>query len=201
MPVIRSRTRRRRAGSHLRDPVTDTDDEVVTVEQAPAVQIVKALVSPDPPVGVGARLVYSLTVVNTGNTTLTDLVVTDSRAAATVDCDPAAGDPVNTVDELAVGAQVVCEAVYVVTQADVDAGVPIHNTATVDTDETPTVPSNPVDVPVVDAVPALSVLKVAVPNNLIEPGDVVYTVTATNTGNVTLSDVTVDRSVGRVVRV
>ena len=75
-------------------PVTDTDDEVVTVEQAPAVQIVKALVSPDPPVGVGARLVYSLTVVNTGNTTLTDLVVTDSRAAATVDCDPAPGDPV-----------------------------------------------------------------------------------------------------------
>ena len=90
---------------------------------------------------------------------------------------------------------------YVVTQADVDAGVPIHNTATVDTDETDRVPSNPVDVPVVDAVPALSVLKVAVPNNLIEPGDVVYTVTATNTGNVTLTDVTVDRSVGRVVRV
>ena len=150
--------------------------------------IVKALTSPDavPEAGVavGTLLEYSVTVSNVGDTTLTGLAVTDSRAGVSVDC--------GGVTSLAPGVEVVCDAAYRVTQGDVDAGGPILNRATVDAAQVEPVTSNQVSVPVVAARPGLSVVKTPDPVNVVAaPGTVAYTVLVTNSGNVTLSNVRV----------
>ena len=56
-----------------------------------------------------------------------------------------------------------------VTQGDVDAGVPILNTATVDAAQVDPVTSNQVSVPVVAARPGLEVEKTPDPGNVLEP--------------------------------
>ena len=150
--------------------------------------IVKALTSPnavpEAGVAVGTLLEYSVTVSNVGDTTLTGLAVTDSRAGVSVDC--------GGVTSLAPGVEVVCDAAYRVTQGDVDAGGPILNRATVDAAQVEPVTSNQVSVPVVAARPGLSVVKTPDPVNVVAaPGTVTYTVLVTNSGNVTLSNVRV----------
>ncbi len=69
----------------------------------------------------GDKITYSFLATNTGTVTLTTLAISDAKAGA-VTC------PVTT---LAPGAQTTCTATtaYVITQADVDAGV-VNNTAT-----------------------------------------------------------------------
>ena len=73
---------------------------------------------------VGDTITYSFKVTNNGTVTITSFVVTDPLVGlSAVNC----GAPVS----LAPGATHTCTATYVVTQADVDAGV-IRNKATVD---------------------------------------------------------------------
>src|SRR5262249_13210688 len=125
-------------------------------------------------------------VTNTGNVTLTSITLTDPLVGLSpIDC--------GGVTSLAAGASVDCTATYTTTQADVDAGE-IVNTATL----TGTPPSglpltakSSVTVSAVDA-PAVSVVKSSDTPSFAAPGVVItYTYTVTNTGNVTLSPVTV----------
>ncbi|GAA3572398.1 hypothetical protein GCM10022197_31400 [Microlunatus spumicola] len=67
----------------------------------------------------GDTIVYTTTVLNGGDSTLTGLVVDDGLP----------GDPVCDVTTLAPGARATCTRTYVLTQADLDAGV-VRNTAT-----------------------------------------------------------------------
>ena len=69
---------------------------------------------------VGDVIDYTITVENTGNVTLTDIVVTDPTATIT------GGSP---IAGLAPGATATVTASYTVTQADLDAGE-VENTAT-----------------------------------------------------------------------
>ena len=130
--------------------------------------------------------------------TLTGVTVSDPKLGSLV-CTPP--QPAT----LAPGAQMVCTGTHTLTQADIDAGR-VDNTGTADSDQTaPT--DAPNQVPVTQ-VPALTLVKqgavdmtVVAPADRADAGDrIVYTLTATNVGNVTLTGVTVsDPKLGLLV--
>jgi len=135
-------------------------------------------------ISAGDTLNYTITVVNTGSATLTNMVVSDPLITpGTVTC-----------ATLAPGASCVLAGSYVVTAADVVAGS-VVNTATSDSDQTdPLTDDETVALPA----PAHTLDKPA-PSNAdndgstdVSAGDVLsYTVTATNTGTATLTNLLV----------
>jgi uncharacterized repeat protein (TIGR01451 family)/fimbrial isopeptide formation D2 family protein len=139
---------------------------------------------------VGDTLAYSYRVTNTGNVTLTAaVVVADDRIVApnVVTC------PALPVGGLAPGAELVCTATYSVTQADLDAGS-VTNTATAASGTTTSGPDS-VTVSGVQN-PALSMAKVVsnAPSPVVLNSVLEYTVTGTNSGNTTLTNVVISDS-------
>ncbi|WP_143571037.1 DUF11 domain-containing protein [Tessaracoccus sp. ZS01] len=170
------------------EDVTDTDDETITGDQFPAIDLVKTadVESYD---AVGDLITYTFVSTNTGNVTLTDVTITDPLPGLSdLTCDPA------QPGTLAPGESMECTATYEVTQADLDNGS-VDNTATTvgtppegedvtDTDDE-TVPG--------DQNPAISLVKTADREEYAEVGEIItYTLLATNTGNVTLTNVVID---------
>ena len=135
-------------------------------------------------VAVGAAISYTLTATNTGNVSLSGVTISDTNATTT-GCGPAT---------LAPGESLTCAAVHIVTQADLDRGS-VTNTATV----TGTPPSGPAataasEVVVVPAatLASLSLTKSTTAASFSNAGEsIAYTISATNTGNVTLRQVTI----------
>ncbi|NUO78410.1 MAG: DUF11 domain-containing protein, partial [Lysobacter sp.] len=171
----------------------------VPVNQQPALTSVKAMSANadedgDGAVSVGDTLTYTVTVTNTGNVTLTGVVVTDNKITPnTITC--ATVDPAATC---------VLTGTYRVTQADAEAGQ-VLNTAVVTTNTPNACPPgstapecNPTVTVPVKQEPKLSSVKAMTANadedgnGAISVGDTLtYTVTVTNTGNVSLADVVV----------
>ncbi|TQD44398.1 DUF7507 domain-containing protein, partial [Marilutibacter aestuarii] len=191
------------------EPVCDDCDTDHPVSR-PSIELAKEVTSNDDAdgngeVSVGDTLTYTVTASNTGNVPL---------ANVTID------DPTTTPDSVTcalvpAGGQCQLVATYTVTQADADAGE-VPNDATVVTEAPPEVPTLPPEAcpagstatncatgivtPVVQR-PAISTTKTAtlsVDNatpGVGNVGDVItYQVTATNSGNITLNDVTVTDS-------
>ena len=130
-------------------------------------------------VSLNDTLTYTITATNTGTATLTNVVVADALITPTGGTTPCAS--------LAPAGTCTLVGTYVVTQANVDAGQ-ILNTGTADSDETAPV-SDPNTVPVPQN-PALTVVKVADKATVSVVGEVItYTITVTNTGNVSLTGV------------
>ncbi|MFJ2535408.1 DUF7507 domain-containing protein, partial [Microbacterium maritypicum] len=177
-------------------PVSPPSTIEVPVVPAPGITMVKSA-SPNTADAyvVGQEITYSFVVTNTGNVTLTDVTVdegvfTGSGSLSAITCPAGAAS-------LAPGLQVVCTASYVLTQADVDSGS-VSNTATATgtppTGEPPVSPPSTTEVPV-DPAPALTVVKSADVDELTSAGQTVeYSFLVTNTGNVTLTDVSVDET-------
>ncbi len=182
------------ADSNETDPVTDTAS--IPVLRLPAMTIDKAFVSVtggngnDVADAAGDVLNYTVTVTNTGNVTLTGVTVVD----------PLTGQNISDVT-LAPGASQEFDTSYELTQDDLDnrggGDDDIDNTATADSNETDE-SSDSATVPLVYA-PAMTIDKAFVSvtggngNDVADAaGDALnYTVTVTNTGNVTLTGVTV----------
>ena len=101
-------------------PVTDTGSATVTAVKGPAATIAKSTTATTSS-AVGQQIAFTLNARNTGNVTLTNLVVTDPNAAMGT-CTPA------LPATLAPGATITCSAVHTVTQADLTA-LSISNTA------------------------------------------------------------------------
>jgi uncharacterized repeat protein (TIGR01451 family)/gliding motility-associated-like protein len=158
-------------------------------------------------VSVGDTINYNFTVTNTGNVSLTNVTITDPLVAVV-------GGPIAT---LAVGAvdATTFTAIYTITQADIDAGQ-VNNTATasgtppsganvtaVSSDPTPCPTCEPVvGCPTCTSValvtsPRISLIKTAEFND--NNGDgygqvgetITYNFTVTNTGNVTITNITI----------
>jgi uncharacterized repeat protein (TIGR01451 family) len=167
---------------------------VVTATPAPALTVTKSATPSDAAsFTVGQVVDYSFLVANTGNVTLTNVTVTEgtftgSGSLSAITCPNGAGS-------LSPGASVTCTASYTLTQADIDNGS-VSNTATAtgtppNGGTPPTSPPSTVEIPALPA-PALSIVKSADTDELTTAGQTVtYTFTATNTGNVTLEDVSV----------
>ena len=162
----------------------------INADQSPALTLVKS--SPTGPYSsVGDTLTYSYVVTNSGNTTITAAIsVADdviNGAGGSVSCPafPAAG--------LAPLATYTCSATYDVTQVDIDNGF-VTNTASA-TDGTTTSPDDSVTVNA-DQSPAMELIKSSVLNDggdgIADVGDVInYTFRVENTGNVSVSGITV----------
>jgi uncharacterized repeat protein (TIGR01451 family) len=174
------------------DPIESTPStETITVEQTPALTVMKT--ANVQAAAVGQVVTYSFLVTNTGNVTITDPTVTEGEFSGTGELS-AITCPED--DTIAPGDAITCTATYTVTQADIDAGS-LTNTATT-TGTTPgggtTPPSPPSTTEVVtEPLPALSVVKTADLERVTTVGQVVtYSFLATNVGNVTINNVTIN---------
>ncbi|MGU3577003.1 SdrD B-like domain-containing protein [Brucellaceae bacterium C25G] len=171
--------------------VSTTDDFDLALSE-PALTFEKKLKQSDVqnPSVVGDKITYEFIVTNTGNTTLKNVVVTDELAdvvdSGAFNIGTLAPQEVKTV-----------EAYYLIKLEDINAGKVINNALASGTygpnDERITTPPSEVEVPTYRD-PKLKLVK-ALSSTVPEPayaGDMLeWTVTATNEGNVTLTNVTV----------
>ncbi|MBF0673308.1 MAG: DUF11 domain-containing protein [Salinibacterium sp.] len=178
-------------GAAITTPPSTTTTTTVTAEASLALVKVAdhADTNNDGFADLGETITYSFEVTNTGSVTVTGVTITDPRVTGVT---PAAQDvaPGQTVT--------FTSAAYTVVQADIDAGE-VSNSATAN--GTPpgglplTPPTDQVTVPSTPAAPALTATKTASLNdangNLVaDEGEAIeYTVTLTNTGNITLDNV------------
>ncbi|MEE9326481.1 MAG: IPTL-CTERM sorting domain-containing protein [Cocleimonas sp.] len=172
-------------------PVPPKDgDKTVPMVRTPDFTVIKD--SNSVPVNVGDTLDYTFTVTNTGNVSLLTVTLVDAKCATPIalDSETKTADTILEVNEVQVYS---CTSVPT-TQAEVDAGK-VDNTVTGTVTPPPGVPPVPPKdgdktVPVVRT-PDFTVVKDT--NSLpIKVGDTLdYTFTVVNTGNVSLSSVTV----------
>ena len=134
----------------------------------------------------GQTVVYSFTVSNPGNTTLSAITVSDAKCnAAPV---YVAGDS-NNDKKLQLSESWVYTCSHTVTQSEVDAGGNLVNTVTVNSDKTP--PAKDIlNIPV-NQNPLLSITKSTEITHALVGQVVSFTITIANIGNVTLNNVVV----------
>ncbi|MBE16301.1 MAG: hypothetical protein CL867_08615 [Cytophagaceae bacterium] len=198
------------------DPVTDTsdsgnpvddtgagDDETITpIDSNPELTFVKT--SQALGTDLGDTILYTFTVTNTGNVTLTNVSVTDPLVGVS--------DLLVTPSTLASGETGVATATYTITQDDIDTGS-VVNTATASGDDPEGNPVDDVsdsgnlgddtgnnDDPTITSLtpsPNLDLQKSGVAvdangNGIIDAGDqIVYTFVVFNNGNTTITDITI----------
>ncbi len=198
-----------------------TDDPTVTaLQQSASISVIKSQTSAAG--GLGDVITYDIVVTNTGNTTISNIEITDANAVIT------AGNPIAT---LAPGSSATVTAEHQITQADLDQGyveniaiatgdstngtddvTDVSDTGTdtsgntitdPETVETPDGEGNtngdPTDDPTVTVLqqsPAIAIVKTAVYDDggdCSQPGEIIeYTFNVTNEGNVSLSSITVE---------
>ncbi len=163
-------------GGVIKNIVTVGDKETerdVNVEQNPGYTAVKTA-DKEKVTTAGEEIIYTITVTNTGNTTLKDIAVKDDMAG------------INTkIDTIEVGKSASVTGTYTVKQSDIDKGGKIHNVATVG-DKSPEK-----DVPV-EQNSSYTAVKTADKEKVTAAGEIItYTITVTNTGNTTLTDIAV----------
>ena len=163
-------------GGVIKNIVTVGDKETerdVNVEQNPGYTAVKTA-DKEKVTAAGEIITYTITVTNTGNTTLKDIAVKDDMAG------------INTkIDTIEVGKSASVTGTYTVKQSDIDKGGKIHNVATVG-DKSPEK-----DVPV-EQNSSYTAVKTADKEKVTAAGEIItYTITVTNTGNTTLKDIAV----------
>ncbi len=169
------------------EPVSDTDAELVSGPvPGPSLALVKSA-NPVVYTAVGQTISYSYLVANNGNVTLYwPFAVVDDKIAS-VDCSSAPAS-------LAPGGSFTCTGVYTVTQADMNAGSVVNTAVATGEDGSGNPVTSAPDDETVTAVqtPSLSVTKTASPSSYDSVGDVItYTIVVLNTGNVTLTNVSV----------
>jgi uncharacterized repeat protein (TIGR01451 family) len=166
------------------DGITSPPDSVTVPLQMPAITIFKSA-SPTTVTAAGQTIDYSFVVTNTGNVTLTAVGVTDPMVGLSAISCPQTS--------LAPTVSTTCTATYTVTVADMNNGS-IANTA----EATGTPPSGPAvtntssTTVTATASPAITIVKATAATSYTAVGQkIAYTITATNTGNVTITGVTI----------
>jgi uncharacterized repeat protein (TIGR01451 family) len=184
------------ADSEETDPIVD--DWEIPITQTPVIDIIKTGALDDGGDGVaneGDVINYVFTVTNTGNVTLSNIVVSDPLAGMSPIVCTISGDA--TIATLVPGGSETCTSNYAITQADIDAGnrPNLATAAGEDPGGNPVSDTDPHDEPLpptalidLDKTGALDDGGDGVANE----GDVInYVFTVTNTGNVTLSNIVV----------
>ncbi len=185
------------------EPVSDPDSDTQPLAQAPALTLEKSSTTTSVTTP-GQVVPYSYLLTNTGNVTITALSVSDDNVGA---------DPVCLVTTLAPTEATTCSASHTVTQAELDAngsptaasGLLTNNAIATGTPAggTFTDPTDDLDIPIVQS-PAIRLVKTGTLNDDdgipgVSAGDTIsYAFSVTNTGNVTLTNVTLGDTVGGV---
>lgn len=138
--------------------------------------------------GAGDSITYTITVKNIGEVDLTRIQLSDALSNQAI-LTPSLTSGDNDGDLiLDVGETWTYTAIYTVSQADMDAGEALVNTATVDTEQT-TPQSDDATTRIVQD-PKLTITKFANTTSVDTAGAVIlYTITVTNNGNISLTDV------------
>jgi LPXTG-site transpeptidase (sortase) family protein len=184
------------------DPISD--DVSLQLAQYPSMAVYKFETS-NGPYAVGDTVTFDVVTKNTGNISLTNVVVTDpgteqALGPCTLNEDPTL---VPLPAELGVGDILYCEAYHEVTQADIDNGE-YSNTATSDSDQTDeesgTAVVQMVQIPLVQLTKVGTLHQdVVAPDTRVDAGDTItYVFTVENIGNVTLHDITITDEVAGV---
>jgi len=167
-------------------PVT-ADEEITPIGPTPASTLTKTA-SEDTNLGLGDTVTYSYVVTNTGNVTLNNVSISDVHGGT----QPLGALTPATIAAIAPGTDGTFTAEYVVTQADIDAGTVVANTATLNaTPARGTLAPQTADEEINFEAPAplAELTKTASNDTNAAAGDVItYTYEVTNTGNVTLTD-------------
>ncbi|WP_215226545.1 DUF7507 domain-containing protein, partial [Echinicola shivajiensis] len=158
-------------------------DATTTIDQTPGIAIEKVVDVDE--INAPTTLNYTITVTNTGNVSLTNISVTDAFAngASYVSGDED-GD-----DELDLDEEWIYSASYNATQANIDAGADLVNTAIVSSNETADAQDDATTS--IDQAPSIAIEKVVDEASISEPTTLNYTITVTNTGNISLTGVSV----------
>ncbi len=162
----------------------------------PQISVVKTA-NPTSYSGSGDQIIYSYLVKNTGNVALTDVTVNDNLLGKVTSCKLTSGDTSNTVGTLYPGDSETCTATALTTQANLDNGS-ITNIGTATGTPTTGGSVTATSTAVVNAsqTPAISLVKTAIPTTYSGSGETItYSYFVKNTGNVTLTDVTVNDSI------
>ena len=164
-------------------PVAKKDTATTSITSNDSLSITKVV--DQTTIAAPGTLNYTITVINEGNTDLTNIQLTDDLAgSATL----SSGDN-NSNNILNVGEVWVYTASYAATQADIDKGIAIENIVKVRTNELPIEKSDSVST-VINFQPELSITKVANDTTLVYEGQIVtYTYVVTNVGNVSIKNV------------
>ena len=175
---------------------SNTSSKTVTLAGSPSLEVTKSgtlNAGANNRADAGDTISYSYAVKNTGNVTLLNVAVTDDRIsndAVNIDCP--SGGANNVIATLEPAQTVTCVASYVVTQSNLDMGS-VTNTGTATNGVTTATGSKTVTL---TASPGVIIAKSGVlnvgSNGRVDAGDVItYSFVVTNTGNVTLANVTV----------
>ncbi|HSG25252.1 MAG TPA: hypothetical protein VLA32_03980, partial [Anaerolineales bacterium] len=121
---------------------------------------------------------YSYLVTNTGNVDLTGISLSDDNDNDDMSC------PATT---LAVGENMTCTATHTFTQAELDAGGTLDNIVTASSNEAEDA-TDTLSIPITQS-PSMTVEKSSTTTELTAPGTVNYSYLVTNTGNVTLTGI------------
>jgi uncharacterized repeat protein (TIGR01451 family) len=163
----------------------------VPATSLPALTVVKSS-TPTTVTAAGQTITYTFAVKNTGNVSLTNVLVNDTQTAPAGSLTSGPTCPGGT---LAPAASQICTATYIVTQADMNNGSVADAataTGTPPTGPSVTSPSSPLTVPAT-SLPALTVVKSSTPTTVTAAGQTItYTFAVKNTGNVTLSTITIN---------
>ena len=190
--------------SEVTTPVEDDNPVIDVVKTATKINGID--IKEGDKVKAGDKITYTITVKNTGNVTLENIVVTDDLEVSYDENNDGVGDTtvapngtIKTIATLAPNGEDTIEVIYTVEQTDVDNYDRIKNVATA------TVPDGPSDEDDDETIPTdktatIEVTKTAteINGNDIKAGDkvkagdkITYTITVKNTGYVTLKNIVV----------
>ena len=189
------------------DGTLNNDALILNIEAKPDVEITKTASPPSGVFKVGDNITYTVEIINTGNVTLDDIVITDTLTDGDGNTTDLSGvltlTQVNGLSQtsltaLGVGDTATYQAVYAVDQAAIDSGR-VENivSMTALTPSDTAIPVESIDSPVVTSftqTPAISLIKSATPNpgadgNLDAGDTITYDLALTNDGNVTLQSI------------
>jgi len=168
------------------NPITAVE-EITPIAPAPNATLAKSA-SQDANLGLGDTVTYTYLVTNTGNITLNNVSISDAHGGT----QPLGAITPANVAAVAPGATASFTADYVITQADIDAGTAVSNTATLNA--TPAsgtlAPQTATEEINFEApAPLAEMTKTASDTTNVAAGDVLtYTYEVINTGNVTLTN-------------
>ncbi len=190
-------------------PGGDDDPTITHLIQNPSIEVTKddRFVALPQNLNEGDVIQYDIVVTNNGNVTLQNISISDANATFT-------GSP--NITTLDVGQSVTITAEHTVTYADIDAGLVSNSaegtvnfgTQTISDISDDTDPSSPngnddPTITYIKQVPQLTVTKddgfPYTPQNLVIGDVLTYTITVTNSGNVTLNNINVTDPIGTVV--